>query len=368
MTESNNHGGNVYAYSALKGIAPMDIIDYSANINPLGPHEGGLLAISTHLEEICHYPDPHSTRLRSVVSHTYNIPRENILLGNGAAEIIYGASRLSHIQKVIVTKPTFGGYREGALSASLPIITVEKPIGESLPIDSLLEVDTENALICIGSPNNPDGSIESKNSIGEYLKKLPQTAYLMVDESFIDFTKQGSCRQLIHEFPNLIVLHSFTKFYAIPGLRLGAAYMDVSLREQLEQFIPTWSVNRVAQIYGEIAIEDKAYREESAIFMNKECQRVYDKYRLMSSISPLKPTVNFMLLHHQGGERQVHDLIEKLNAKNILVRHCKNVEGLGPDWIRIAIKTKQLNDYLYDTIKSIVEGEDNERDLFSSAR
>ena len=127
---------------------------------------------------------------------------------------------------------------------------------------------------------------------------------LVIDESFIDFVgndtlqdNEYSMRSLVNEFDNIIVVHSFTKFYAVPGLRIGAAFSNPLIIEQLNSFIPTWSVNTLAQSYTEAALNDVEYVKRTKQVLHEEQLFMYNSLDTIDGITIYPPSANFMLFH-----------------------------------------------------------------------
>lgn len=347
------HGGNVHSFARNENFNIDHIIDFSANINPLGCSAKGFAALQNALKQIVHYPDPTCLDLKKAIYEIYDTPLQNILIGNGAAELIYALCRLSDIERAVVFNPTFSEYRKAAEASGLQIqeINTQAINDFAVSIEDVQEQDFKNAITFLAHPNNPNGQLLDFPVLENILNK---SKYVLIDESFIDFIyTDKSYRQLIHKYKNLLILHSYTKFYAVPGLRIGALYAQEELIEKLSPFIPTWSANTLAQAYAQAAIKDKSYIEESKNFMAKEHMRMYLLYKNLSSLRVIKPTVNFMLMELLSPYK-VADLEKYLKQFNILIRSCHTFQNLGQNWFRIAIKTSDNNDFLYNKIKEFL--------------
>lgn len=359
-----NHGGNIYKFAKEKGISPSDIIDFSANINPFGTSPKGVVDLEEELKNIIHYPDPRATELVDKAAKVYGVENNQILVGNGASEILSAICRFPNFTGVLVPGPGFSEYEACAKAAGLEVAPIYSRIHEDeeyfevpylalMAFAAKLKGQDGRVIAFLGNPNNPDGSLLDPEKI-KILADMYQEidSLLVIDESFIDFTDgTHSVRPLINECKNIIILHSLTKFFAVPGLRVGLAFSNPDLINKLKAFIPTWSVNNLVQAYATSALNDKEYITKTRAFIGEECLRVHQLYRELPHLVAFKPSVNFMLIKWNIDSPKVTDLQAYLEEKNILIRSCYNYYGLGPNYFRIAIKTKTLNDLLYSYIK-----------------
>lgn len=353
------HGGNIYEKSKLYGIAPHEILDFSANINPLELNAKGKEVLLRSVDQIVHYPDPYCTELYETVSSVYEMEKEFILFGNGAAELIFAVCRLPHLKRALLVAPTFSEYAAGAKVAGLS--THSFPLRQEgmhfyIDWDSILQEMRIGDVLFLGNPNNPDGSLLTPDEIEKVLMKMPKGSMLVIDESFIDFVKGNhSCRELVKTYDSLIVLHSFTKYLAIPGLRLGALYAPTLYREQIASQIPTWSVNQLAQEFGKVALLDKKYREDTLALVEKEKAFMFNKISAIEGLFPVEPSVNFMLIHLDSIKWSLPWLEEELAKEGILIRNATNYEGLEGSWIRVAILTHEDNVKLTSVLQRLSE-------------
>lgn len=407
----NQHGGNIYEFSAAHHVDENKVLDFSANINPLGMSPVGKKALQTSWEQCIHYPDIHNKELLIALSRHLSLSEESILMGNGAAELLYALMATVVTGTVYVPAPGFSEYKKSAKAFNRPVVfythvgeaskntdelrdAEKEPISASankltdeavnkltdeavneLPdaavnelIDVTVNETTEIAsgsLFIVGNPNNPDGrlvGLEDLKKILVYAQK--HNSYVLVDESFIEFTDEShSARQLLAIYDNLLILHSLTKFYAVPGLRLGALLGHAKLLKQVQLVIPAWSVNRPAQIYGKAALTDEAYIKASKEFIQKEKQRFYEALKEFPFLKVIKPTVNFILIRWLPESPDLQAFTAFLNRRYIMIRNCESYEGLGTGWFRIAVKKQEENDVLLLQVKEFA----NEHNLFSSS-
>ena len=356
---TNVHGGNVHKASRLLDTSLDQILDFSANINPLGMSRKGLDAVKDALQDVIHYPDPDMTHLYSITSELWNIPKECIVFGNGAAELIYAICRLPQIEGVYVPAPGFSEYSHGAKSCGLPIVEYPLEFDEhifsfSYDLNTMLQdlQQSKHQLVFIGNPNNPCGTLWKQESreLFELCKKKGH--YLVFDESFIDFLGDTySMRNYVKEYDNVIVVHSLTKFYAVPGLRIGAMMANPMITQFIKDHIPAWSVNHIAQIYSEEALQDVDYIKRTRTALKTEKEWLYKELMQMDSLRCIEPSVNYILCHlHE--QYSLEDMIQNLYHQSILLRDCSQYTGLGPNWFRVAVKTRKQNQQLIQALQA----------------
>ena len=218
-------------------------------------------------------------------------------------------------------------------------------------------------IVFLGNPNNPDGTLLDKQSIKVLAQMLKDAnSLLVIDESFIDFIgneslrdNSHSMRELINQYDNVIIVHSFTKFYAVPGLRIGAVFANPTLIQELRQYIPAWSVNTLAQAYTESALTDTKYINDSKMVLANEAKYMYESLSDIKDLVVYKPSANYILMEINDPDITVTDVQTRLEKHNLLIRSCANYKGLGPKWMRIAIKDHAHNVELIHLLSTIFE-------------
>ena len=316
---SNIHGGNIFQFAHEQRIEPYEVIDFSANINPLGPSQRGLSALEAQLRYISHYPDATNDDVLNAIADTYGMNKNQIVVGNGAAELLYAICRLPGYTGAFVPAPGFSEYKEALEASRIPVRDIfyrpreddnGKPYFEVpyLALETFaaeLKGQDGRIIVFLGNPNNPDGTLLDKNHIRTLASMLKDAnSLLVIDESFIDFVgndtlqdNEYSMRFLINEFDNIIVVHSFTKFYAVPGLRIGAVFSNPQIIDQLNTFIPTWSVNTLAQAYTEAALNDVEYVKRTKQVLREEQHYMYNALDAITGITVYPPSATFILFH-----------------------------------------------------------------------
>ena len=374
---SKIHGGNIFQFAHEQRIEPYEVVDFSANINPLGPSQRGLDALNAQLRYISHYPDATNDDVLNAIADTYEMDKHQIIVGNGAAELLYAICRLPGYTGAFVPAPGFSEYKEALEASKIPVRDIfyrpreddnGKPYFEVpyLALETFaaeLKGQDGRIIVFLGNPNNPDGTLLDKDHIRTVASMLKDAnSLLVIDESFIDFVgndplqdNEHSMRSLVNEFDNIIVVHSFTKFYAVPGLRIGAAFANETLITQLQQYIPSWSVNTLAQAYTKAALNDVDYIKRTKQELNEERAFMYNALDAIEGITVYPPSANFMLFQVNQEGITANYINEELKKYNMIVRNCDSYVGLTNHWVRIAIKDHDTNIKLVDKLKDILK-------------
>lgn len=374
---SKIHGGNIFQFAHEQRIEPYDVIDFSANINPLGPSQHGLSALESQLRYISHYPDATNDDILNAIADIYGMNKNQIVVGNGAAELLYAICRLPGYTGAFVPALGFSEYKAALEASRIPVRDIYyrpredehgKPYFEVpyLALETFaaeLKGQDGRIIVFLGNPNNPDGTLLDKNHIRTIASMLKDAnSLLVIDESFIDFVgndtlqdNEYSMRSLVNEFDNIIVVHSFTKFYAVPGLRIGAAFSNPLIIEQLNSFIPTWSVNTLAQSYTEAALNDVEYVKRTKQVLHEEQLFMYNSLDTINGITVYPPSANFILFHIEQEGITAESINEALKKYNMIVRNCDSYMGLNNQWVRVAIKDHDTNVKLVEKLTDILK-------------
>ena len=216
-----------------------------------------------------------------------------------------------------------------------------------------------NDIVFIGNPNNPTGTLYTVEDIELLVEHAENNGcFVVVDESFMDFIKTSeafSALPLVKKYHNLFVLHSLTKFYAIPGLRLGFAATQKEVLKPLYQAKDPWNVNSLAQIAGSVALDDKIYQRRGRTYTRTEINYLYEELQTISKLKVYEPTVNFILVNIAKTGFTSAQFRQKLLTYNIAIRDCANYPGLDEFYVRFAVRTREENDALIDALMEILD-------------
>ena len=341
---TDRHGGNLTKLAALAGTPAGEILDFSANINPLGPPEWFRPLISSRISSLVHYPDPDCTDLVQAFAERFGIPMDEVLMGNGETELLYLLPRILGKRRALIPSPAYADYAAAAEQAGMIVETL--PLDEArgfVPdLEAIAAALRGDEALFLGQPNNPTGLLIPAEALREFVRLHPTTLFV-IDEAFADFTAKESL--LDGDRPaNLIVLRSLTKFYAIPGLRLGAIVADRSLIARLRVVMPPWSVNTLAQAAGAAALRDTAYTEETRRFVAERRAELIRELGTIPRLTVYPGEANFLLVRIDCGAPLATELARRLLADGIAIRVCDNFTSLDERFFRIAVRTAAEND------------------------
>ncbi|MGB9660566.1 MAG: threonine-phosphate decarboxylase CobD [Moorellaceae bacterium] len=357
-----SHGGNWQEIQQRYGWAPEEILDFSVNINPWGPPPGVWACLADNLKAVRRYPDPNNMQLKEALSSYLQVPREALLIGNGASEIIYLLCFLLRPKAVLLAEPTFAEYSRAAGAAGSKLVTLRLQPSDGFRLEvgaycrQLSQVDM--AFLC--HPNNPVGNLLDEEDLQRIWEESERRGtWLVVDESFLDFVpewpKISLCR-VAARASRLIVLRSLTKFFALPGLRLGCAVAAPDLIRYLEARRDPWSVNILAQMAGVEALKDQDYQLRTRTWLEKERGRFYRELASLPGIRPYPSQTNFFLVDISFSGWASSQLAEACARRRVIIRDCSSFPGLQQDYVRVAVKQEEANNCLLRVLRELLEG------------
>ncbi len=354
------HGGNIREATQRYNLPSGSILDFSANINPLGlsPCIKGI--VTNNIDSLLHYPDPECKFLKEGLADFLDLEPSNLLIGNGSIELIYLVPKALSPCRILIPIPTFSEYEFSAEQSKSRAMFVKSKGNENfqVKIEKLIKLLPKTELVFLCNPNNPTGNLISKDEI-IYLAKAGQKhgTIMVVDEVFIDFVKNESNFSVVKEatkLKNLLALRSLTKFFALPGLRLGYLVGNKSLIAKLARYQFPWNVNSFAQLVGRHIIKDEGYIKQSKELVIRERERLFKKLKMVKGIIPYKPTANFIFCELSKTHLTSRTLCDKLGRRGILIRDCGNFRGLTDRYIRIAVRKREENDKLITALTKIL--------------
>lgn len=343
-----SHGGNLAWAASLAGCSPLTILDFSASINPLGPPGGAIDAIQANLAALVHYPDPGYWALRKALSIFHQLPPDWILPGNGAAELLTWACReLAELNTTHLFTPAFGDYLR-ALNAFHANITPHLLLHTPTPLSSLLPFPPTplHSGLLLNNPHNPTGFLFSTQSL---LPLLEQFALVVIDEAFMDFLsleQQQSLIEAIPDHPNLVIIRSLTKFYSLPGLRLGYAIAHPDRLQRWQQWRDPWSVNVLAEVAAIASLQDTQFQQQTWDWLPTARSHLFEGLATIPELTPFMGAANFLLVEANCSVRTLQRQL--LQQHQILIRDCNSFPELGDRYFRVAVRTIEENQRLID--------------------
>lgn len=359
------HGGNLAWAARLSGCAPNELLDFSASISPLGPPSSVSKAIRAAFSLMVAYPETDYAELRQALALHHQIPTEQVLVGNGAAELLTWAARDLALlpEGCFCLSPGFSDYDRAlrAFGCELKAISLIQEDGslddywdENLTSQS---IDWSRCGLLLNNPHNPTGALFSRERLRPLLLRF---GWVVVDEAFMDFLppeREQSVIDWVAEFPNLVVIRSLTKFYRMPGLRLGYAVAQPETLKRWQSWRDPWAVNVLAAAAGVAAIADTDFQAQTWTWLAAASAELYAGLKALPGLKPLPSCANFFLVNCEISTTALQ--VELLRRHRIYIRDCMSFEGvgfegLGDRYFRVAVKTTADNQRLLQALADVL--------------
>ncbi|MBS5621774.1 MAG: threonine-phosphate decarboxylase [Clostridium sp.] len=348
------HGGDVYSARQKMKQEPLD---FSANINPMGMPPGAVRAAADALQQCTQYPDPLCRELRAALAAYEGIPAEQIVCGNGAADLIFRIVAATHPQRALLLEPTFAEYEQAlrSMDCSIAYFPLQESEGFVLPEAFLQQLTPEINLLFLCNPNNPTGRTVSPALLQEIWKRCEEAGILLVvDECFNEFLEhpeQNTLKDVLETGANAVILKAFTKSFAMPGLRLGYGLCgNGDLAERIFSCGQPWGVSIPAQAAGVAALQEQGYLERMRRLIQTERRWLSENLaRLGLCVFPSE--ANYILFRT---ETEI-SLRERMEQRGVLIRACGNYRGLDDRYYRIAVRGHDENERLIAALKCALE-------------
>lgn len=334
-----NHGANAHhLYKRLGLVMPEKVIDFSENVNPLGPPSFVKACWESYGDLITTYPDPQGEPFLSAAATYHHVPMEQIIVGNGAAEIFASVAKRYEKKRAVLIHPTFSEYE--ATLAPYHVYIKEIIATERLPLDEVMDEVEFAEVIYICRPNNPTGyliPLEEILQLATYAKTYK--CDVVLDEAFLDFIdERESFIPYLPDFPNVIVVRSMTKMYAIPGLRLGYAVANKEIVKDIRATMPHWNTNAIATTIGAACLMEEQYRLQSITFAT-EMREQFTAFLQHWNCVVYPSRTNFLCFQLPDVSHS-KAFFSYLLKKGYVLRHTENFKGLDGKWFRVGMKEK----------------------------
>ncbi len=326
------HGDDAYKYKAIK-------INFSSNVYNHVDHSGLYQYLSRQMESIRTYPEPEPYSLEKVLAERFRLSSEEVCVTNGATEAIYLIAQTFRNQTSAILMPTFSEYADACRLHGHKVV----------PIYNLNRLPDRGKLIWLCNPNNPTGEVREKEALTACIKQNRQRIFI-IDQSYEFFTQKAllTAREAA-EFPNVILLHSMTKRFAVPGLRLGYITACKELLHEIRTQRMPWSVNQLAIEAGHYLLSSSQCDIDISLLL-KEKERLAQSLLSIGGMEIWPSDTHYMLVQLRMGKAAA--LKEYLaTEQGILIRDASNFEGLNEHFFRIATQTPEENDKLVESIK-----------------
>lgn len=340
------HGG-IFSVSLKHNV---ELLDFSSNVNPLGfPLSVG--NAFKNLSPVSIYPDPNSNELRTALQKFTGISKNQIVVGNGATEIIYNyCATFLKKQNVLIPIPTFSEY-ESAAKLHGAKIHFFKTMDLNNDLEKFEDAISHKNCIFLCNPNNPTGVLVKKKNMLRIMESAhDKSAMVFLDECFIELVPGGNESVVSHlkEFDNLFILRSLTKSFGLAGLRIGYGLGSKKVIEMLQKIKIPWNVSGIAQKSAVMALSDRSHLPKTLNLIKKESKFLIDSISKIGSFTCYNSTTNFILIKSSVPSNILQN---KLLKRNILIRDCSTFRGLNYSFIRIAVRTHKENLKLVEALK-----------------
>ncbi len=353
------HGGNIYRISKELGCAPSEIIDMSSNLNPLDIMPGLIGFLQENLTAITTLPEADSAGAVTAFADSYNIDPELVIAGNGTTQFIYSIPIALGIKKALILGPTYADYADACKMHNVvySYLIAEESKSFKPDINQIEDNITECDTVFICNPNNPTGALIPASELESLCRSHPDILFI-IDESYMLFVKSREKISMISTgLPNVVVLNSMSKIFKIPGLRIGFLISSKKIIKRLEPFMLPWSVNSIAQAAVLYLMEKRdevdAFIKKTRDFIEIEREIFISKFENISSIK-LFPSTTTFILARLFENYKAENICSYMSQYKIFIRDCSNFEGLSDNFIRISLKTRDINMMVADKLLSFL--------------
>jgi threonine-phosphate decarboxylase len=363
------HGGDVDAVSREYGIPIDDLVDFSANINPLGPPQGVLARLRRESADpslLGRYPDPSYADLRGALATHLRVPPDCLTIANGSAALYGAVTRGLTPATCVLAVPAFGEQRRALDAAGWNVDRFSLKAADDfrLDVDALCDVIEARrpALCLLTNPHNPSGVLTTALDMMRVVRAAAASdTWLVIDEAFIDYAVGESLTEEATRWAEVVVLRSLTKFYGMPALRVGYAISAAETGAQIAAQLPAWPVTTLAANAGAEAVRDLEYRRHTLVDVATERQRLRDALATLG-LGTYAAAANFVLLRlPERGLDSTRLRARLIGEHRIIVRDCRSFDGLDDvlddgRFIRVAVRTRDENDRLVRALRAVLEG------------
>ncbi len=364
IERSRTHGGNIWAAMRQSGLPPDRIVDFSVDLNPLGPPPCVRTLIGRHLEDLQRYPDPDAQALREAIAAFHGIAPDTILPGNGAAELIWLVARSRPIAKAVIVVPTFSEYG-WAVEHSGAVVVEEVVADEDRRFEIEMSAQAWDGklaaanVVFLCNPNNPTGAVVRRDEVLRLAQWCRQAgALFVVDEAFLDFVEHPEQVSILPDAlreDHVVVLRSLTKSFAVPGLRLGYLAAHEALVRALRALQPPWPLNTFALVVGEQLVKETAYLQQSRRMTARWREEFRSALQTLPGFRVFPSATNFLLCKLEFPHLTSSAVSDRLAAQGLLIRNCDSFHGLTPGrFIRLAVRTPEDNARLVHALREVL--------------
>lgn len=356
------HGGEILEAVRNYDIHLKNVLDFSSNINPLGPPSQILKAVKSSFCQIPFYPDSNSVTVRESIAQYIgnNVNLHNVIVGNGSTELIHLFAEvfIKKGDRCIIPIPTFGEYEASVkkMGGKLKYIKMGRNLAVSLS-KLLRAVKPAVKIIFLCNPNNPTGTLITKENMLKILRETCKKDILFFldegDMEFVEEKKFFTVANLVENYPNLFVLKSFTKIFGLAGIRIG---YGVACRDMIRLLLKAktpWNVNCIAQAVAKTALNAKEYLKKTKEVVKEEKPFLQKRLEKIRGFKVFPTETNFILVNIRNSGFTAGKLKEELLKRGILIRDCSSFKGLNEHYIRLSVRKRRENKKLVEVLSEL---------------
>ena len=360
-----SHGGDVWGFARKYNIPLEKVLDFSGPINFLGPSSKAVEAVRQHAKLIRFYPDPDPVEFRTEIAEYvgHGIDAPNVILGNGSIELIYMIAEAFHRGfKAVIPIPSFSEYEKAALRVGGEPVFVKLPDDFALDVEAVKKaVKDDTRIVSICNPHSPSGTLYRKENVLDLVEFCREKNVIVsVDENYIEFAEKGQDSTMagyVKKYKNLFVIRSVTKFYGMPGIRLGYGLATESLIDTLQTVRQPWSINSLAAYATLAAFKDTAFIENTKRTIAEKRTRFAEMLSEIDGLHVFPSVTNFLLVKILLKKVTATSLKEELSKQGLLIRDCSTFMGLDNRYFRVTVRTTEDNSNLVKAVKQVFEKE-----------
>lgn len=345
------HGGDIYRN--------RNVLDFSVNTNPLGTPGAVVKAVQDKAADIGQYPDIYCEKLTEAISRFEDVSKEEIICGNGAAELFFAVVFAAKPKKALLLSPAFSEYERAlkAVDAEIRYMTLTEQDHFEAAGNLSSQIVPELDMLFLCNPNNPTGCVISKEILEDVLEQCRRNSVLLVlDECFLDFLEEPDryeMKSMRHRYRELFIVKALTKLFAVPGLRLGYGISgNRQLLQKMQEILQPWNVSVLAQAGGAAALTDcgeycvEQYLKDTREYVAGERKYLTEALRELG-FRVYNSKANYVFFY---GKTRIY---EKALEAGFLIRDCSGYRGLASGYYRIAVRRREENERFITWLKGL---------------
>ena len=339
-----------------------NIIKIASNENPLGPSKKAVKAMKDVADKVYFYPDFNSTDLKMALAKHYKLTINNVFVGCGSDELIEIISRVyfNHDDEIVMSKHSFTRYQMAVKLMEAKAVIVEMKEGFVHDLKAMAKACNKNTkAVFITNPNNPTGTYNTKKEFEEFLKILPVNKYgvkplVISDEAYCEYASYKkdypNTLNYLAKNPNLIILRTFSKIYAMAGARVGYGLSSLSVVDYIERVRPPFNVNKFAQVGAIASLQDKSQVSRSLVHVRKEFKFIFSNLKKLG-IKYIDSAGNFFLM--SVSPLKGKEVFEAMLKEGVIIRAMDEYELY--DYVRVTVGTRKENELFLKKIKKVLK-------------